>query len=308
MTSPFVTDSAQAASIAHLFEGVLILCALIVAIVAIGCTLALWRFRDRPGAAEPEQRFGNRRLETLWTALPLLAVIVTFGFTARVMAISDPLTAEERAPDVIVVGHQWWWEIRYPALGITTANELHLPVGRPIFARLLSADVIHDFWVPALGRKVDLIPGHPNQLLWDVERPGLLEGFCNEFCGAEHAWMQLRVEAQPAPEFDAWAQAQRRPANAPSGPEAEEGARLFRSLSCSGCHAVGGSGSPSIGPDLTHLASRATLGAGVLENGDESLTRWLKDPQRLKPGCHMPSFRFSQAQLSALTSFLRELK
>jgi cytochrome c oxidase subunit 2 len=307
--SPFLTDSAQAASISHLFIGVLILCAIIFAVVAGGCLLAIVRYRDRPGAKSPPQIFGNLTLEALWTGVPLLIVLGTFFFTARVMASSDPAVAADRAPDVVVIAHQWWWELRYPELGVTTANELHLPVGRPIFARLLSADVIHDFWVPALGRKIDLIPGHPNQLLWNVDHPAVLEGFCNEFCGAEHAWMQIRVVAESEPEFQRWLRAERQPARAPNGPAATEGARLFASLSCNRCHSLADdTGTARIGPDLTHLASRATLGAGVLENGEAPLTRWLRDPQSVKPGCHMPDFRLTADQTSALTSYLRGLE
>ena len=309
ITSPFVTDSAQAASISRLFIGVLALCAVIFTVVAGGCLVALVRFRDRPGAPAPRQIFGNRTLETIWTGLPILIVITTFFFTVRVMASSDPTVAEDRAPDVIVVAHPWWWEFQYPGLGVTTANELHLPVGRPIVARLLSADVIHDFWVPALGRKIDLIPGHPNELVWNVDHPAVLEGFCNEFCGAEHAWMQIRVVAQPEAEFQSWVRAQRQVALPPSGPEATEGAHLFLALGCASCHTVAGAaGNARIGPDLTHLGSRATLGAGVLENGEAPLSRWLRDPQSVKPGCHMPNFRLSADQTSALTRYLRGLE
>lgn len=308
-SSPFLTDSPQAAAISSLFVGILVLCAVVFTLVTLLSGYALWRFRTRPGAPSPVQRFGDNRFEFAWTLAPLVAVIVIFFFTASTMAKVDPAVPPGAQPAIAITAHQWWWEIRYPAAGVVTANELHLPAGKTLLVGLRAADVVHDFWVPALGRKVDLVPGHPNHLFVSPSEPGTLFGACAEYCGAEHAWMRIRVDVQAPAEFDAWLREQARPPSPPTGAPAEEGARLFQRLTCVNCHTIAGTAAHGrIGPDLGHFASRATLGAQVLDSGRASLARWLADPQAVKPGCHMPNLQLASAQVAALTSYLEELR
>ncbi|MEZ4616530.1 MAG: c-type cytochrome [Caldilineaceae bacterium] len=192
-----------------------------------------------------------------------------------------------------------------------TANEIHIPTGQPLLVQLASADVIHDFWVPKLGRKMDAIPGHPNQLWLQADQPGTYLGACAEFCGAQHAWMRLRVIAQSPTDFAAWQQAQRQSPPPPPATDtlASQGAKRFQALTCSNCHAIGGTpAQANAGPNLTHVASRQTLGAGVLENNPANLAQWLTNPQSVKPGNQMPHFQLSAADLQALVAYLETLQ
>jgi cytochrome c oxidase subunit 2 len=306
-SSTFNPQSEQAQAITTLFAWNLAIAALIFVAVTALVLYSAYRFRARPGAAEPRQVFGNNRLEIAWTAAPALVLAVIFGFMLPTMRIADPPIGD-RQPDLIVTGVQWWWRAEYPQLGVVTANELHIPVGRQLLIRLQSADVIHDFWVPQLGPKRDMVPGHPNHLWLAADAPGLYLGDCAEYCGEQHAWMRLRIIAQPQAEFDAWVAQQRQPAPAASG-AAAEGAQLFQQLTCASCHAI--AGTPAVaqaGPDLSHFASRETLGAGVLTNTPENLARWIKDPQVVKPGNHMPSLRLTDAQIQSLVVYLETLQ
>jgi cytochrome c oxidase subunit 2 len=294
-------------AIADLLGWILLACGAIFAVVAGLVVACVVRFRGRAGAPEPRQVPGSRRLEIAWTVAPLLLVVWMFALTARTMRASDP--PADRDPDLVVVGHQWWWEVRYPRAGVITANEIHVPVATPWLVRLESADVIHDFWVPELARKVDMVPGHPNHVWLAAERPGTYLGACAEFCGVQHAWMRLRVIAEPPAAFAAWLEAERAPAAAPAGGPAARGRALFTELTCASCHAIAGTGAAArIGPDLTHLASRRTLGAGLLENTPAALARWLADPQALKPGSHMPDLELDAAQVADLAAYLGALR
>jgi cytochrome c oxidase subunit 2 len=304
--SPFSPGSPFVASIAHLFQITLVVCA----VIGIGVTLAigysLVAFRSRGGGVEPMQRTGNVTLEVIWTAVPIAIVLGLFVLSVETMARSDP--AADRAPDLVVVGHQWWWEARYPS-GVVTANEIHVPAGAPLLVRLESADVIHDFWVPQLGRKMDAIPGHPNLFWMSADTPGSYGGTCAEFCGAQHAWMRLLVIAQSRPEFDAWQTAQLAPALAPDADAAARGERTFRDEACGNCHTIAGRGFEGrVAPDLTHLESRGTLAAGATDDTREDLTVWLRDPQAVKPGCHMPDFKLSEANVDDLVAYLGGLR
>ena len=196
----------------------------------------------------------------------------------------------------------------YPSAGVVTANEIHIPVGRQLLLRLESADVIHDFWVPALTRKMDMVPGHPNHIWLAADQPGMYTGACAEFCGVQHAWMRLLIIAHAPAEFDAWLEQQRQPAPHVGTTVEQRGRHLFEQLTCVNCHTIAGTGlSPRIAPDLTHLASRRTLGAGVLENTPSNLARWLHNPQAIKPGSHMPQVLLSEAQVQDLTAYLETL-
>ena len=303
----FNPASAQTAAMADLFELVLFICGVILAIVAGLVGVSLMRFRARPDTVEPRPYFGNRKLEIIWTAGPLVVVGWLFILTARGMQRADP--PADQPPDMMVRGHQWWWEVRYLPGGVVTANEIHLPTGRKWLVRLESADVIHDFWVPELARKMQMIPGQTNQLWLEADAPGRYPGECAEYCGAEHAWMRLTVIAEPPATFAAWLQSQAYPAAAPVAATAQIGWHLFQTLTCINCHALRGvSSGASAAPDLTHLAGRQTLGAGVLALTETNLFRWLKDPQAVKPGCLMPDLKLTDPQARALVSYLETLQ
>ena len=298
--------------IVHLTVVVLIIMFAILVLVTVLVVVASIRFRHRAGAAEPEQNFGNAKLELTWTILPFLLLVGIFAFTVVAMNASDPDTTNadgsDPPPDIVAVGHQFWWEIRYPKAGVITANEFHLPVGQRMLMRLESADVIHDFWVPVLGRKMDIIPGHPNEMWVKADDAGTFLGTCAEFCGAEHAWMRIRVISQAPAEFESWEKEQAQQPSAPTGSEAQQGAQLFRDMSCSNCHAISGVSTSSIGPDLTHIASRETLAAGRLENNPVNLEAWLHDPEKYKPASNMPNANLTPTELSAMVAYLETLR
>ena len=303
----FHPQSPQARAIFNLGVESSVILAVIFAIVAGVIVYALMRFRWREGEPDPRQVAGNRTIEIVWTAIPCAIVVALFTLTARTMSLSDPPPAP--APDLFVIGHQWWWEARYPQSGVVAANEIHIPVGRAMSVQFDSADVLHEFWVPELARKITAIPGHPNHIWIEADAPGTYLGVCSEFCGTEHAWMHFLVIAEPPAKFAAWQSAQLRPAAQPSDPEARKGLALFEQTSCVSCHAISGtSAGARVGPDLTHFAGRRQLGAGVAENTPENLRRWLADPQRVKPGAKMPDFKFTDEQLGQLVSYFETLR
>lgn len=277
-------------------------------VVLLGVTAALVifarRYRAAPDAPDPAPSFGNRRLEIAWVSIPLLLVLVLFGLSLRVAFAVEPSTAG-RTPDIIVRGHQWWWEVIYPDAGVVTANEIHIPAGKQLLVRLESADVIHSFWVPELGRKKDMIPGQPNTLWLEAAHPGVYTGACSEFCGAEHAWMRLRVVADSPADFAAWERRMAAPAAAPTSDLARQGQQIFASHSCASCHAVeAGAQSPNVGPSLAHLSERATLAAGAGENTPAGLAAWLKNPEQIKPQSLMPNLNLTPDEVKALVAYL----
>jgi cytochrome c oxidase subunit 2 len=301
----FAPDSPLAQPIATLFIVILAIGAVILLVVSALVIYASIRYRSRPGdEEEPHQDFGRTRLEVGWTVVPFLIVLGLLVATVIVMAKSDPvLVGNPPQPDVMIIAHQWWWEYRYPKSGAITANELHIPTGVRLYVRVESADVIHDWWVPELARKIDAIPGHPNHIWLEASKPGEYRGSCAEYCGAQHAWMRILVIAQTQAEFDAWQQQQLQSPNIPAGSEADKGSQLFRELPCINCHLI-----TDAGPDLAHFGSRQTLGTGIMENTPENLTTWLADPQAVKPGIYMPDLKLSQDQIAALVAYLEASK
>jgi cytochrome c oxidase subunit 2 len=320
--TPFDPHSPETRAIAGLFTQTLAVCAVIFVVVTGLIVFSIVRFRARPGAGEPRQIEGHKKLEIVWTLVPCVIVVGLFALTSRAMALSD--APPDHDPDLIVTGHQWWWEVRYPN-GAVAANEIHIPAGEDVIVRVESADVIHDFWAPALGRKIDATPGHPVFIRVQADVPGVYHGACAEYCGTEHAWMRFEVVASPRPEFDVWVAHQAAPAAPAIAPEPEpssagvktfqgkkgfEGRRLFNERTCVECHAIRGtSATPAgIAPDLTHFASRELLGAGVLTNTPENLFAWLRDPANFKPGSHMPSLRLTGAETTDLVRYLEGLR
>jgi cytochrome c oxidase subunit II len=268
----------------------------------------LVRFRDRDGNREAKQFHGNSTLEIGWTLVP--AVILAFIAVPTIKTIfKTQAKAVPGALQVEVIGHQWWWEFRYPDLNIVTANELYVPVGQPMTIKLTGADVIHSFWVPQFGWKMDAIPGRTTTMNVTVDKTGTFQGTCTEYCGDEHAWMRIKVVAQAPTQFDAWVKAQQQPAIAPQGDIAVAGDKLFLSSTCISCHTVrGGGGNGTIGPDLTHVGSRTTLAAGVIDNTPQNLADWIRDPAAIKPGVRMPASNFTDQEIQALVAYLESLK
>jgi cytochrome c oxidase subunit II len=270
-----------------------------------------FRARETDAQHEPAQIYGSTQVELAWTVIPVLIVVVLFLTTARIIFAIQDAPKPASALDVTVVGHQFWWEFRYPKLGIVTANELHIPVStpaapEPTFLTLLSADVDHSFWIPQLGGKTDLIPNHPNEMWIDAEKPGLYLGQCAQFCGVEHAKMLLRVYADTPEQFAAWVKSEQQPGAQDA--TAAAGRRVFESQACVNCHTISGTTAKGLfGPDLTHLMSRATLAAGAADNTPENLRSWIHDPNTLKPGALMPAMQLNDQETDEVVAYLETL-
>jgi cytochrome c oxidase subunit 2 len=268
---------------------------------------SLMKYRWREGEPDPEQTAGMKTVEVVWTAVPCGIVILLFVLTVKTMGVADPPPAP--APDLVVIGHQWWWEARYPKAGVITANEIHIPTGKPYCVELEAADVLHEFWVAQLARKEMTVPGHPNYIWLEADAPGQYPGSCSEFCGTEHAWMRFTVVAETPEQFAAWTAAQLEPSTPPAEADAQAGQQLFMQMSCVSCHAIGGTQAQArVGPDLTHLISRSQIGAGILDDTPDNLRRWLHNPQEVKPGAEMPNFEFTDQQVNELTAYLETLR
>jgi cytochrome c oxidase subunit II len=278
---------------------------------------ALLRFRHRSEdpSREPAQIYGSNQIELAWTVIPILIVVMLFLTTTRVILTTESIPKPANALDVTVIGHQFWWEYRYPGFGVVTANELHVPISnpanpRPTYLKMSSADVTHSFWVPRLAGKMDLIPNRINTMWIDPQVPGLYLGQCAQYCGTQHAKMLLRVYAQSPADFAAWIKQQQKPSNQDftGDPLAAEGQTVFLHSACINCHTVAGtSATGRFGPDLTHLASRDTLASGSIENTRENLKKWIDDPSSMKPGALMPPMHLSDHDLNAITAYLTTL-
>ena len=337
MTTPvdqhvLVPGGPQAAHIAELWW--LYLAVMVAVCVAIwGCTLVALLRRDTrladpaldedtlAGIPAPERKLrplsakGEARLLRWVVGASVVSIAVLFVLLARSMITAQRLA---QLPDratvrIELTGHRWWWELRYierdVSQGFTTANEIHIPVGRTVELKLRSADVIHSFWVPNLHGKRDLIPGHDTTLLLQADRPSAFRGQCAEFCGTAHALMALWVVAEPEPAYRAWKAAQRATPAAPASDEAKRGKALFEAGPCAMCHTVAGtSAQSSVGPDLTHVASRRSLAAGTLANTRGHLAGWLANAPNLKPGTAMPSISLESHQLHALVAYMESLR
>jgi cytochrome c oxidase subunit II len=311
-TNIFAPVSTPAESIFGLSIFVLLTVAAIFIVVFSLLAYAAVRFRNKQGddSSEPAQIYGSTQVELAWTVIPVLIVVALFLATARVIVSIQNAPRPPGALEVIVTGHQYWWEYRYPQLNIVTANELHVPVSgpahpTPTFLTLLSADTDHSFWVPRLGGKTDLIPNHPNQMWIDPHETGVFLGQCAQYCGTQHAKMLLRVYVQSPEEFERWVHEQQQTAR----PASSFGERVFESTACVNCHTV--SGTPAIGkfgPDLTHLMSRETIASGAASNTPETLRLWIKNPDAIKPGSKMPAMGLNDQDLDLVTTYLETLR
>lgn len=308
MGSPFSPHSAGTQSIAAVFSLVLVIAAVVFLVVAAGVFYSTLRYRLRGSStAEPPQIFGSPKLEILWTVVPLLIVTGLFIVTVRAMVLIDAPQDSDRSPDLVITGHQWWWEARYPN-GVLATWDIHIPAGRRLRARIESADVIHDFWAPELARKIDAVPGRWSYIWLQADTPGAYSGTCAEFCGAQHAWMRFRVVADSDRAFETWLARQAQPSPAPTG-LAADGERLFQTKKCAVCHAVTGIASSSTkGPSLAHLAGRDSLGGGISQNTPHDLELWITTPQTVKPGNRMPATPLSGDESRALVAYLESLR
>lgn len=350
-------QSFQAEHINRLFNQFNIAATCILLLVVFLIIYVTTKYRRRHGDdSEGANIEGNRRVETLMIGFPTVLLAWFFYKTLAVSSAVMPPVNPSRQPDVIITGHQFWWEVSYPrnagsigtasspgAVGVSsptgpaaqpnttgnpvpagplaptnpadtpnyviTANEVHLPVGRPLLMELRSADVIHDWWVPQLGNKMDLIPGNKNYLWLNIRRPGDYIGACSEFCGQQHAWMRIHVVAQEPADFARWLDSNSRNANPPTDALARAGETLFQTRTCAGCHRIRGTPADgAAGPDLTHVGNRSTILTGLLTTNEKNLASWIDHPQEIKQGSYMPSFMFSKDSIKAIAHYLEQLK
>lgn len=257
-----------------------------------------------PGPAPPLGRTGF--IVGGGIVLPIVVLTPLFLLSLNTSA---SLRQPQSALTIRVVGHMWWWEVRYPEQGVVTANEIQIPAGRPVRLELASVDVIHSFWVPRLGGKRDMIPGIENVFWIQADEPGVYRGQCGEYCGTQHANMAFHVVALPPEEFDAWLAERTGPRPETIAAEERRGLNVFMKAGCAECHAIAGTQAKgNVGPDLTHLGSRRTIGAGMLPNERGNLAGWIADPQALKPGAKMPRTYLAADDLLALVTYLEGLQ
>lgn len=274
----------------------------------IACTvLILLKFRHKQGKAyEPKSL--SKKWEILTIGVPMVLVVVFFILTIKTMHRVLP-SVNDRKPDVVITGHQFWWQADYAAQNVTTANEIHLPVSKTILLKLLSADVIHDWWIPEFGNKMDLVSGRENYLWVNIKKPGVYHGACSEFCGAQHAGMRLIVIAQEESDYKKWLQEHAQTAKPGTDALAQNGEKLFMQKTCGNCHSISGTAAIGrAGPDLSHLASRKTLLTGLIENNKENLGKWIQNPQKIKPGSKMPNFILDKQAADEIVAYLSSLK
>jgi cytochrome c oxidase subunit II len=311
----FAPASAPAHDIFRLSMFVLAITLCIFLIVSGLLLHVLLRFRQRvdDNGREPAQVYGSNQIELSWTVIPVLIVMVLFLTTVRVILDIEHTREPVNALNVIVVGHQFWWEFRYPQYGIVTANELHVPVSyastdpTPTYLTLLTADVNHSFWVPRLAGKTDVIANRVNRMWIQPETAGLYLGQCAEYCGLQHAHMLLRIYAQSPADFEQWVEQQQR--RAVQDPSVGEGRAVFERNACINCHTIAGTAATGhFGPNLTHLMSRDTIASGVVPNTRDNLRHWIENPDSLKSGALMPAMKLNDHDLNAITTYLITLQ
>jgi cytochrome c oxidase subunit 2 len=283
-----------------LFAVAAFVCVVVIALV-IGA--AVFRRRARRVSNTEARGF----VLTFGVVIPALVFAATFALSVVGIA-KQANPSRPAALHISVIGHEWWWEVRYPG-GAVTANEIHVPVGQPVDVRLTTADVIHSFWVPEVMPKMDMIPGHTNDTWFTIDKAGTYRGQCAEYCGIEHAHMAFEVVAQPQADFTTWLDGQQQDAATPTSAEAKRGYDVLTNGTCATCHTVRGtSADGKVGPDLTHVASRSTIGALTVPNDRGNLAGWIANSQQLKPGNKMPPQPLSPADLNAVVSYLETLR
>jgi cytochrome c oxidase subunit 2 len=295
----------------RLFIEVTIWDAIVLAIVVAAFFLAVFVFSTRVGEpTPPSAAHSDVGLEVAWTVGPALILLFISIPTIRTIFRSQPAVPPQGALEIKVIAHQWWWEFQYGSLNVKTANELHIPSGKPIRLNLITADVIHSFWVPQLGAKRDVIPGQQNELTFIARVPGEYYGQCAEFCGDSHANMRFRAFVQTPEQFAAWVKDQSTPAvvDASANPAAAEGAKIFANSPCTTCHRIDGVSKGFMGPDLSHFGSRTTFAGAILPNTPENVAKWITNPAAIKPGAEMPNLGMRDKELNDLVAYLESLK
>ncbi len=311
MMSPVGAASQSITTLAWIVFGVFI------AVSVLMWVLITWVAVRRRGtlndAPPPESPGGQSWILVGGLMIPLVILTVLFILNLNVMAGFPIHSDSDPPPEIQVIGHQWWWEVQYVAGPVSehfsTANEIHIPVGRDVDIGLTSTDVIHSFWIPRINGKEDLVPGQPNMIRIRADQPGTYRGQCAEYCGAQHAHMIILVVAQTPDEYDAWLAHQRLPATEPSSDEAKQGEQVFLTGACALCHAIRGTDAAGgIAPDLTHMASRQGLAANTLANDTANLEAWVTHAQSLKPNVIMPNLtQYTGVQLRDLVAYLQQL-
>jgi cytochrome c oxidase subunit 2 len=304
----------QASSIHALWVLMLWVCTAVFVAVMVALLLSLIRGTSNTSKREPSFPSERTLTQTVGAAVGMTVVVLILLLVASVWTgrTVGSLQASS-AVTIAVTGHQWWWEIQYedavPSRRVMTANELHIPISRPVVLKVTSRDVIHSFWVPNLQGKRDLIPGYTTAIWLQANRAGFFRGQCAEFCGMQHAHMALDVVAESDRDFEGWLDSMRQTGRDPPESTALRGRDIFMQARCAGCHAIRGTeAGGQIAPDLTHIATRSTLGAGTLPNTPENLAAWIQDPQRLKPGNQMPPNPLAADELQALVAYLETLR
>ena len=306
--SIFTTAGPDARRAASLGWGMTIAAAIIfVGVVAI-LLWGLWRRRHAPPVDGPPPPV-NADGWVLGGGMLMPGIVLAAVFFFTVGALGATGHAAPNAPEIEVIGHQWWWEVRYPHRGVKTANEIHIPVGVPVRVRLRSQDVIHSFWIPNINGKTDVFPGSENTTWLEADEPGVYRGECAEFCGMQHAHMELSVVAESRGAYDHWLQGQSVQAHQPVDSIQTAGYQAFMKHGCNYCHTIAGTqAGGDVGPNLTHIGSRLTLAAGTLANTPANLGGWIENPDALKPGVKMPPVPMAGGELNALVQYLYSLK
>jgi cytochrome c oxidase subunit II len=303
-------QSSVASSEADLYNIVLIIAAGVFILVEGGLVFTIIKHRRKRGDTnEPAQVTGNTTLEIIWTAIPVVLVIILFVLTLNTMQAVAAPPASKGDINVVAIGHRWWWEFDYPDLGIKTADELHIPAGVTVQITLESTDVIHSFWVPQLSGKTDVVPGQTNHTWLNVPGVGIYAGQCSEFCGIEHANMRFNVVVQSAADFQTWVTNQQQPAPAPQTDLEKAGAQIVTQGVCAACHTIDGTAAKAVvGPNLTHLYSRGIFAGGIAALTDANVKAWVMDSAAMKPGSLMASVHVSQQDIDKVMAYLKTLK
>lgn len=297
-----------AREINNLISPVFIVAGVVFVLVQFLAVYFVLKYRHRDDAPEPVQVHGNTRLEIAWAVIPALILFTIAVPTIR--TIFDLSHQPKNAINVTVIGHQFWWEIRYDDYGFSTANELHMPTGKSVDITLKGdpTDVIHSFWIPPLAGKQDIIPGRTSHMHFQADDPGIYLGQCTEYCGLSHANMRARAVAHSPQEFDVWVQNQKLAAKTPDpGTPAADGEALFTAKGCAGCHTIVGVSQGTVGPNLTHLTSRSVFAGALFDLNADNLSRWLHDPPGVKPGAKMPNLGLSTDEIAKLVAYLQTL-
>ncbi|QEC48216.1 c-type cytochrome [Baekduia soli] len=304
-------NSGPSRDIATLWWGMLIAATVVFAGAAALLWVAYLR-RARKGLPRlgEDDRTARGLVVGFGVAIPIVVLVALFAVANfTVIAKTQAPAAGSTRMTIQIIGHQWFWEVRYPGSKAVTANEIHIPSRTRVDVVATTADVIHSLWVPEINRKIDMIPGHRNHILFYADHDGVFRGQCAEYCGLQHAHMSMKVIAEPPARFAAWLRTMASPRRAPATPETQRGEQVFLANACASCHAIRGTPADgTIGPDLTHLATRGTLAALTIPNTRAALTRWIRDPQHIKPGSKMPHIDLGDRDLQAVVAYLQSLR